>query len=110
MFVSYSLHMSIVGFFTRQKRIRGGSTFGGCNSVPLKQNLLLARIQGSLSQCHAWLGLTQYSVQLAKHTHMVYIELGGGRQAGREGRMRGGREGARGRWEGRMEQEEGGRK
>ena len=47
-----------------------------------------------LSQCHASLGATQYSVQLAKHTR-VYIELDGGRQAGRQGgqgRMVGGRE------------------
>ena len=36
-----------------------------------------------------------YSVQLATHTHMVYIELLGGRQAGREGGREEAREGGR---------------
>ena len=46
-----------------------------------------------LSQCHASLGAKQwaYSVQLAKHTRTVYIELHGSRQTVREG----GREEAR---------------
>ena len=43
-FISYSLHVSIVGFFTlRQKRINCGSTFVDGNSEPLQQHLLLAR-------------------------------------------------------------------
>ena len=57
-----------------------------------------------LSHCHASLGATQYSVQLANqhtHTHMVYIELNGGRQAGWEGGREGWRMGGR-------EQREGG--
>ena len=54
-----------------------------------------------LYECHASLGTTQYSVQLAKHTRTVFIELDCGSQAGKErGRMEGGREGARGGWEG----------
>ena len=56
-----------------------------------------------LSQCHALLGPTQYSVQVATHTVTVYIQLKGGRQAGREGARRDEGwegEGARGGWEG----------
>ena len=42
MFVSHSLHVSIVGFFPlRQKRIRGGSMFAECNSAPLRHRLLV---------------------------------------------------------------------
>ena len=42
-FVSYSLHVSIVGFFfiIRHKRIRGGGAFAECNSASLKQRWLL---------------------------------------------------------------------
>ena len=87
MFVSYSLHVSIVGFFTlRQKRIRGGSTFA------LKGNVATTPAAAAndvpLSQCHVWVGPTQYPVQLA---NPVYIELDGGRHACRQ---RGGMEGA----------------
>ena len=43
-FVSYSLHVSIVGLFTlRQQRILGGSTFAEGNSEPMKRHLLLTR-------------------------------------------------------------------
>ena len=39
MFVSYSLYVSMFGFFTlRQKRIRGRSTFAEGNSVPLSRS------------------------------------------------------------------------
>ena len=42
LFVSYSLHVSIVGYFTlRQKRIRGGGAFAEGNSASVKQSQLL---------------------------------------------------------------------
>ena len=47
MFLSYSLHVPIVGFFTiRQKRIRGGGAFAEGNSAPLKQCWLLLQTWG----------------------------------------------------------------
>ena len=55
MFVSYLLHVSIVGFFTlRKKRIRGGSTFAKGNSGSLKRHLLLAQPTHCLSVTHGY--------------------------------------------------------
>ena len=89
LFVAYSLHVSIVGFCTlRQKRIRGGSTYAERNSGPLQRHLLLMRTP-PLSQCHAWLGATQFSAACQTHTG-VHIELDGVKQAGREGAMKDG--------------------
>ena len=111
LFVSYSLHVLIIRFFTlRQKRIRGGSTFAGRNSGPLKRHLLLARTP----QCHAWLGAAHFSAVCQTHIRCSLNWTAGDRQAGREagkgrGRMEYGREGARGGWGG-MEQGEGVRK
>ena len=52
-FVSYWLHVSIVGLFTpRQKRIRGGSTFVKGNSGPLERHILPARTPHCLSVKH----------------------------------------------------------
>ena len=51
-FLSYSLHVSIVRFFTfRQKRVHGGSAFDEGNSAPL-QHMLLARTHDCLSATH----------------------------------------------------------
>ena len=76
----------------RQKRIRGGGAFAKGNSVSLKQRWLLM----NTPLAHASLGATQYSA--ACQTHMVHIELDGGRQGAENerGRMEDGREGARG--------------
>ena len=59
-------------------------------------NTPAAAMNTPLAKCHASLGASQYSAELAKHTHMAYIELDGGMPAGR-----GSREGARkdGGWE-----------
>ena len=88
MFLSYSLHVSIVRSFTiRLNRIRGGVrslkvTARNLNNTGCCYDYTI------LSQSHVSLGATQYSVQLAKHTHTVCMELDGERQADREGHGR----------------------
>ena len=63
------------------------STFAERNSGPLKRHLLLARTP-PLYQCHAWLGVTQYSAACQIHIQCTLNWTAGGRQAGQErGRM-----------------------
>ena len=94
--MSYSLHVSIIGFFYYSSKTDSWwGAFAEGNSA--KQPA--AAMNTPLPQCHASLGATQkaYSVQLAKpHTHTVNIELDGGREGGRvdEGNDRG-RDGGR---------------
>ena len=100
MFVSYSLHVSIVGFFTiRQKWIRSG----------VRSLNVTARHLNNAGCCYEYTIVSvpriarHYTIlSAARQTHTcAYIELDGGRQAGKErGRMEGGKEGARGWWEG----------
>ena len=108
MFLSYSLHVSIVGFFTiRQKRIPDGGAFAEGNSAP--QTTLAAAMNTPLSQCHAPLGATQYNAacHIALHCTLNWTAAGmlAGREAEKErGRMDDWREGARWGWDGGSEQ------
>ena len=98
MFVSYSLHVWIVGMFTlRQKRIRGESTFA-------RTIVSMPRIAGPYTT-------TSAARQCCIHTRCTLSWTAGGPQAGSEGQgrsegewrgvmegARGGREGGRKRW------------
>ena len=102
MFVSYSLHESIVGFCTiRQKRIRGGVRSLKVTACHLNHADCCYEYN-FISVPRIARRYTILSAARQTHTrHTVYIELDGGRQAGKErGRIEGGREGASGGWEG----------
>ena len=86
MFVSYLLHVSIVGCFTlRQKRIRGGSTFAEGNRRPpaLAQTTIVSvpRMDGP------------YTIPSAARQHCIHTRCplswtAGGTQPGSEGQGR----------------------
>ena len=88
--------------------------FAEGNSAPLKQSQLLLQrpaettpvvaMYTPLSQCHAWLGVTQYSAAFQTHIHGVHWVVGrreegkqggAGKERGRKGGGEGAREGGR---------------
>ena len=118
MFLSCSLHISIEWIFTiRQKRIRGGGGFPEGNSAPLKQagccyEYTIVSVPRMARPYTILSAACQTRTCTRTHTHTVYTELDGGRQAGREeaGKERGRMEGGREQGEGGREQEEAWRK
>ena len=93
-YLSCSLHVSIVGFFLLF--VKNGLVGAFAEGSAPAETMPAVAMNTPLSQCHAWLGLHN-TVQRAKHTDTVYIELDGGRSAGREGagKERGRKEGGR---------------
>ena len=95
MFLSYLLHVSIVGFFYYSPK----NEF----VVEVRSLKVTARYLNNAGCCYEYtiVSMTRiarrYTIQCSlPSTHTVHIELDGGRQAGRQGRMADGREGARG--------------
>ena len=93
MFLSYSLHVSIVGFFLLFAK---NGFVVGVHSLKVTASTLAAAMNTPLSQCHASLGATQYSAACQTHIRCTLNWTGqAGKEAEKErGRMEDGREGA----------------